>query len=401
MQTNGNPDKSHQFWEIASNFLKIGIMAYGGPAIMGVMQNEFQEKRQWVTKERFLEGLSLVSMLPGPGATQLGIFLGYSRGGWWGGLLAGLCFMLPAFFIMLGLAVLYSVFGTLSIARSALYGLGPVVLGVFIVAVYRLGRNSIKNPAQTLISLAASVAVVFFPVGIAMILLLAGAIGILLYHSKKMAFYLLAGLSGCIIAYNLLFAYSADITLFADSVSPGLTELFFVFMKIGAFTFGGGLTVIAFVQEQVVNQYQWLTHQEFIDGLALGQFTPGPILMIAAYVGFKTTGVIGAIVCALAIFLPSFVIMLSILPVFNRVRTLDWMKAALKGIGPATIGVLAVSLLQLGPHAVIDYFTTFILLTTVVALIVWRIGPVKLMFGGAMLGVLRNRVVLMLTNKTV
>jgi len=399
MKFSERSDNFQRFWEIASNFLKIGIIAYGGPAIMGVMQNEFQEKRQWVTKERFLEGLSLVSMLPGPGATQLGIFLGYSRGGWWGGLLAGLCFMIPAFFIMLGLAVLYSLFGTLSVARSALYGLGPVVLAIFIVAVYRLGCNSIKNITQILISLAAAAAVVMFPVGIALILLLAGAIGILLFHSRKMGLYSLTGLAGCIVVYNLLFAHSTEITLITDSVSPALTELFIVFMKIGAFTFGGGLTVIAFVQEQVVNQYQWLTHQEFIDGLALGQFTPGPILMIAAYVGFKTTGILGAGVCALAIFLPSFVFMLSILPIFERARTINWMKAALKGIGPATIGVLAVSLTQLGPHAVTDYFTAFILIATLVAMIAWRIGSVKLMLSGAILGVLRSRVVQVLSNR--
>src|SRR5882672_9522269 len=116
--------------EIASSFLKVGATAYGGPAIMGVMQAEFQEKRQWVSKSRFLEGLALVNVLPGATATQLGIFLGYARGGWWGGLLAGLCFAAPAFVVMLALTVAYGAFGVSPIVRGALYGLGPVVLAI-------------------------------------------------------------------------------------------------------------------------------------------------------------------------------------------------------------------------------------------------------------------------------
>src|ERR1700692_4341085 len=144
--------------DIAFSFLKLGVMSYGGPAIMGIMQAELQEKRQWIPKDRFVEGLSLVQMLPGAGATQLGIFLGYARGGWWGGLLAGLCFVLPALLIMLALTIGYSIFGAAPIMRGALYGLGPVVLGVFVVAVYRLGRSAVGSIAQASIAVAAAVA---------------------------------------------------------------------------------------------------------------------------------------------------------------------------------------------------------------------------------------------------
>ncbi|MCE9570543.1 MAG: chromate transporter, partial [Rhodocyclales bacterium] len=131
--------------EVASVFLKIGAMAYGGPAILGIMQAELQEKRRWVDKERFLEGLALVNLLPGAGATQLGIFLGYARGGGWSGLLAGLCFVLPALFIMLALTTVYAALGATPIMRGALYGLGPVVLGIYAVAVFRLGKNAITG----------------------------------------------------------------------------------------------------------------------------------------------------------------------------------------------------------------------------------------------------------------
>src|SRR5262245_62767570 len=151
------PDSPTTAWkEIVTGFLKVGATAYGGPAIMGLMQAEFQERRQWTTKPRFLEGLALVNVLPGATATQLGIFLGYVRGGWWGGLLAGLCFAAPAFVVMLGLAVVYRAFGVSPVLRGALYGLGPVVLAIFFAALFRLGRSALRSRAQWLLALAAA-----------------------------------------------------------------------------------------------------------------------------------------------------------------------------------------------------------------------------------------------------
>jgi chromate transporter len=379
--------------EIVSRFLKIGLLAYGGPAIMGIMQAEFQEKRQWITKERFVEGLSLVNLLPGAGATQLGIFLGYARAGWWGGLLAGLCFVLPAFFIMLALTVVYATIGGTPLMRGALYGLGPVVLGIFSVAVYRLGNNAVTGLTQVLIALAAAIAVAVSPVGMVMVLAVAGGLGLALFHSRKLGALVLwvfgtAWLLWTFVAWPAVVAPS---TAGNDAASAGLLDIGAFFFKVGAFTFGGGLTMIAFVQEQVVNQFQWLTPREFVDGLALGQFTPGPILMVAAYVGYKLAGFAGAAVGAAAIFLPSFILMLSLLPIFDRVRKLLWMKAALKGIGPAVIGVLAVSLAQMAPHAVPDYFAMVIFAGTILVLLVWRITAVKVMLGGALLGLMRDR----------
>lgn len=395
MNDNQSPLREH--WkDITSSLFKIGALAYGGPAIMGIMQAELQEKRRWISKERFVEGLSLVNMLPGAGATQLGIFLGHARGGWWGGLLAGICFVLPAFFIMLALTVTYSTVGGTPLMRGALYGLGPVVLGIFAVAVYRLGRNAITGLAQILIALAAAAAVAVGPFGLAVVLALAGGLGIFLFYSRKLGASILALLA----AVWLLWSFAAGPQLSmpvatgdAGAAPAGLFEIGAFFFKVGAFTFGGGLTMIAFVQEQVVNQMQWLTPREFVDGLALGQFTPGPILMVAAFVGYKLAGILGALVGAAAIFLPSFILMLSILPVFDRVRNLQWMKAALKGIGPAVIGILTVSLTQMAPHAVPDNFAIVIFALTVIMLLAWRVGAIKIMLGGALAGVLRDRLV--------
>jgi chromate transporter len=380
--------------DIGAQLLKIGATAYGGPAIMGIMQAELQEKRQWVSKERFVEGLSLVNMLPGATAAQLSIFLGYARGGWWGGLLGGLCFVLPGFFVLLVLTMGYAALGVTPVLRGALYGLGPVVMGIYLVAVYRLGKAAMSTRAQALIALAAAAATLASPVGVAGILLLAGGVGLWLFHSRRLGVSVLVSVAACLAVVRIV-ARSAFVpgvvAAPGDPPAASLLQVGAFLLKVGALTFGGGLTMIAFMQEQVVSQFQWLTPQEFIDGLALGQFTPGPILMVAAYVGYKVAGVAGAVVGGAAAFLPSFVMMLAILPALDRVRKLVWTRAALTGIAPAVIGVLAVSLVRLAPYALPDLFAVATLMATVVVLMVWRMATLKIMLLGAVLGIVRSR----------
>src|SRR5262249_47345326 len=164
--------------DVAGSLLRLGATSYGGPAIMGIMQAELQERRKWVSKERFLEGLSVANMLPGATATQLGIFLGYARGGWWGGLLGGLCLVAPAFVILLALPVAQPTPGFTPPVAGALYGLGPVVIGLFAVALYRLGRSSMTTVSEAAIGLAAAAALLWSPLGIVAILVLAGCAGL-------------------------------------------------------------------------------------------------------------------------------------------------------------------------------------------------------------------------------
>ncbi len=379
--------------EIAASLFRLGATSYGGPAIMGVMQAELQERRQWVSKERFLEGLAVANMLPGATATQLGIFLGYARGGWWGGVLGGICFVLPAFFIMLALTVVYARLNVTPGARGALYGLGPVVLGLYAVAVYRLGKAAATTVPEVAIGVLAAAASIGTPLGIVVILVLAGIAGLLLFRPARPGAFAM-GFSSALVFAVLAAAWWLPKSL---SVLPGgnpdpksLWDIGVYFLKVGAFTIGGGLAMIAFIQDQVVGQFGWLTPREFIDGLALGQLTPGPVLMIAAYVGYKTAGSAGAAVAAGAAFLPSFVIMLGILPVLDRVRKLAWVRAVMKGMAPAVIGVLAVSLFRLAPAALPDPLTVAILSLTLLALVIFRIGAFKLMLAGAIIGVVRT-----------
>ena len=378
--------------EIVAAFLRLGATSYGGPAIMGVMQAELQERRHWVTKERFVEGLSLVNMLPGATATQLGIFLGYARGGWWGGLLGGVCFVFPAFLVMLALTMAYARLGVTPIVRDALYGLGPVVLGIFVMAIYRLGRSAASTLSQAVIAAAAALAVLATPLGIAPILVLAGAAGLLLFHSRRPS---VIGAALVAIALAMLpsFVWAPSASGVARRIpdASSLVDIGAYFFEVGAFTVGGGLTMIAFIQQQVVEQFHWLTPREFIDGRARGPVTPGPVLMRAADGGDKIAGIAGAAVAAGAAFLPSFILMLVVLPMLDRIRRLAWTRAVLKGMGPAVIGILAVSLARIAPHALPDPVAVVILIATVIALSLRRIGPFRAMLGGAVLGLLRER----------
>jgi len=387
------PESFQETWRnIAATFLKLGITSYGGPAIMGIMQTELQEKRQWVSRDRFLEGLSLVNMLPGATATQLGIFLGYARGGWWGGLLAGVFFVLPAFFIILGLTIAYAGLGVVPIVRGALYGLGPVVLAIFAVAVYRLGLTAARTIPQAVICGLAAVGAIATPLGIAAILVLAGAAGLLVFHSRDRRTIAIVSVASCLVVLPAVLNTSPLTAVTGHDLShpASLVDIATYFFKVGAFTVGGGLTMIAFIQDQVVGQFGWPSPSEFIDGLALGQLTPGPILMLAAYVGYKVAGVTGAAVAAGSAFLPSFILMLAILPVLERVRTLTWTRAVMRGMGPAVVGILAVSLFRLAPHALPDPVAAGILVVSLVAVIVYRLGTFKLIIAGSMLGALRT-----------
>ena len=390
-QSGGDGVSRQRLLEILRVFAKIGAMSYGGAAIMGIMQAEIQQQRGWMSKERYLEGLAFVNMLPGAPATQLSIFIGHDRAGWRGGLLAGTCFVLPAFAVMLGLTLLYTAYGALPVMRDAFYGLGPVVLGIFVVAVIRLARAALTGRPQLAIAVAAALLAAATPVGTAEILLLAGCAGVTLYHARG------PGLRAALAVALLIGAWHGAGAILVPAATapapvaghgaPGLWDIGSFFFHAGAFTFGGGITVLAFVQDQVVNQLHWLTPREFLDGLALGQLTPGPVLMLAAYVGYKLCGIPGAAVGAFSIFLPSFILVLSVLPVLNRFRQIAWIKAAMRAISAAVIGVLAVSIAHLAPHAAPDAFTMVLMVITIAVMVAFSLAPLKMIVAGSLVGI--------------
>jgi chromate transporter len=374
--------------EVFGVFLKIGALGFGVAAIWGLIQAEAQERRRWISKECFLEGLALVQALPGATALQMCVFTGYQRAGMSGGVLAGVGFILPAFAIMLALTALHSAYGALPFMRDAFYGLGPVVLGIFAVAVWRLGRNAIKDRFSILVALAAIAALALSPVGPAGTFLLAGCIGVAVHHSLRSGL-----ISGAIVlvllaAEHIVASWLGGPSIGSGPSSNGLWDLAVFFFKVGALTFGGGLTIIAFIQDQVVNQLHWISAEEFLEGLAIGQVTPGPVIMLEAFVGYKVAGVAGAAGPAGAIFLPSFVLLLSILPWLERFRTLQWVRAAMRGVSPAVVGAIGLTVVHLAPTAAPDAFTGVLFVVTFAGLLLWQMPAVPAAVGGGLIGIL-------------
>jgi chromate transporter len=266
-----------------------------------------------------------------------------------------------------------------------------VVLAIFFAALFRLGRSALRSWTHKLIAAGAAAAALLGPFGTAAIVLLAGGVGLFLFHGKRLGAIVLIGLT-IALALVPLVAWSPLGPPTAVAPAQTLGRVAALFGAIGALTFGGGLTMIALMQEHVVDRLHWLTPREFVDGLALGQLTPGPVLMIAAYVGYKVLGVGGAIVAATASFLPSFLLMLGLLPVFDRIRNLAWARAVMQGLVPGVIGVMAIALVRMAPHAAPDPLAVAVLAATIITLVGWRITPLKAMLGGAVFGMLRDRV---------
>ena len=376
--------------ELAAAFLKLGILSYGGAAMVGIMHDEIVHRRRWLSDERYLESVALVNMLPGPPAMELSVLVGYVRAGWRGGILSGFCFMLPAFVQLLALTLLYSAYGSMNPIQNALYGIGAVVLAIFATALFRLGRSALTAWLEAAIAVLAAAMVAFTPAGIVTVLLLAGCAAVAIHHSMKQGLTGAAIVAALFAVSHVLYAPAAASVAGANpgaAASPTLLELAAFFLKVGAFTFGGALSMVALVQEHVVTHAQWLTSREFLDGLALGQLTPGRTLMIAAYVGYKTVGIAGAVVGACAIFLPAFVLMLVLMPALARFERIEWLRPAMRGVSAAVIGCLVVTLLQLLPHAAPDAAAIGILVLAVAAGTRRRMPPALLILAGAMAGI--------------
>jgi chromate transporter len=225
-------------------------------------------------------------------------------------------------------------------------------------------------------------------------LLLAGAAGVALYDSRTrglVAALVILGLYGATrwgsVWWTLPSVTGMPLEQAGHALRPSLWEMGLFFFKVGAFTFGGGLTILAFIQEQVVQHLHWLTPQQFLDGLALGQLTPGPTLILAAFVGYAVGTFWGAVVAVAAVYLPSFLLLLAVLPMVERLKRLAWMPAALQGISPAVIGMTAVAVLRMLPAAVPDLLTAIMAVGTVGAMGLWHLSPLPLIAGGAALGV--------------
>jgi len=361
--------------ELASYFLRLGTVAFGGPAAhIAMMEDQVVRRRAWLTRQAFLDLLAAANLLPGPSSTELAIFIGYRRGGWRGLIVAGLCFILPASVIVTGLAWAYVRFGSLPGVAGVLYGVKPVVIAVVLNALVGLGRTALKSRWLVVVSLVA-LAAAAYGVSVLPVLALGAILGALPQLRPRET---RAGT-----------AWLAPGTAIAATVAAGpvgLWPLLFVFLKVGAVVFGSGYVLLAFLHDDLVQRLGWLTERQLLDAVAVGQVTPGPVFTTAAFIGYLLAGVPGALVATIGIFLPSFVFVAASGPLLPRLRKSPIAGAALDGVTVASLALMAVVTWALARSALVDRSTIAVAIASLVLLVRLRINSAWLVLAGAALG---------------
>ncbi len=375
--------------EVALLYLKLGCIAFGGPAAhIAMMRDEVVKRRGWVSEQRFLDLVGAVSLIPGPSSTQLAIYLGMLRAGWRGLVLAGVLFIAPAMLIVVALAWAYVRFGAAPAATWLLYGIKPVILAIIAQALWGLGRTAFKGPLVTALGLA--VLGLYFA-GWNVILLLWGA-GVLLALLRGGRAFVSRRASLGVAAVPM------SLAVLAPALPPApfdLPALFFVFLKIGATLYGSGYVLLAFLQRYLVSDLGWLNDRQLLDAVAVGQFTPGPVFTTATFIGYllgaenqsSGGGPAAAIVATVAIFLPSFLFVPAIHPVVAGLRASPSMSAFLDGANAAAVGLMAAVTLQLGRAAVVDLPTAVLALVGLALLLRYRLNSAWLVLAGGLAGV--------------
>ena len=372
------PSHAGSLSEVAALFLKLGFVAFGGPAAhIALMRDEVVTRRRWVTEQQFLDLLGASNLIPGPTSTELAIYLGYARAGWRGLVLAGTLFILPAALISLALAWVYVRYGSTPQAVWLLYGIKPVIIAVVVQAIWALARTAVKG---WLLAAIGALVLGLYAAGVNEIVLLLGA-GVLVMAARNVG--RLRQRPRALVLVPMLGAPALS-TAGAAAVDP--VSLFFVFLKIGAVLYGSGYVLLAFLRNDFVVRLGWLTDQQLIDAVAVGQLTPGPVFTTATFIGYIVAGTSGAALSTLAIFLPSFVFVAIVYPMVPRLRGSAWMSAFLDGVNVAAIGLMLAVTWQLGRSAVIDGPSAALALVATILLLRWRINSVWLIAAAGVIG---------------
>jgi chromate transporter len=386
---------------LAALFLKLGAISFGGPAAhIALIEVEIVRKRQWVTRQQFLDMLGATNLIPGPTSTELAINVGFVRAGWIGLCVAGASFILPAALITGAFAWAYVRFGTLTQAVSALEGIKAAVIAVIAIAIWRLGRVAVKNVGLAVLGVI-SLGAFFLGVNPIAILFGGGVTGMLgrQVGSTRGASSLLFSASSRVFSVTWKSALSATllrwfgVAAVASSAAaavarPSLVRIGLFFLKIGAVLYGGGYVLLAFLEQGLVRQHAWLTQQQLLDAVAIGQFTPGPVLSTATFIGYILGGVPGAAVATVGIFLPSFFYVALLAPVLFQLRQSAWMAAFLDSVNVCAVALMAGVTFRLAADALRGWHDWAVALTALAVLLRWKVSPAWVVLGGGVVGLL-------------
>jgi len=374
--------------ELALLFLKLGTIAFGGPAAhIAMMEQEVVQRRHWLTEAEFLDRVGAANLIPGPSSTELVIHIGHRRAGWPGLIVAGCCFILPAACSVGLLAWIYVRFGALPVASGLLYGVKPVVIAVILQALWNFSRTAIRSRWLALVGVTAA-ALALLPVHPLLVLIAGGAaagIKNLLARARPTR----KSAAGAMI----LLGSKAAASGVAAAAAIGVGAIFTAFVKIGSVLFGSGYVLLAFLRAEFVERRGWLTSQQLLDAVAVGQITPGPVFTTATFIGYLLHGPAGALAATAGIFLPAFVFVAASAPLIPRLRRSAFAGAVLDGINVASLALMAVVTWQLGAAALVDWLTGLIAAVSAVLLFRWRVNSAWLILASAVLGILaRGRI---------
>jgi len=360
--------------EVFLLFLKLGAISFGGPAAhIALMEEETVHKRKWVSEEYFLDLLSVTNLVPGPNAMEMALHLSYCRAGWLGQILGGLAFMVPAAGISLALAMVYMRWGSLPAVEAFFYGINPVIVAIVFFSAYRLGKASYKKKPMMVLG-AACLAAALLDVNEVLVLMGAGTVGLLLHWSLRLPKELAAVL--------WLGAW------FQDNPPIQLVRLWAYFLKVGALLFGSGMVLFAFIQHDVVERFGWLTQQQLLDAIAVGQMSPGPVASSVTFIGYLVAGFPGALLATLGIITPSYLIVTTLsklLPILQRSKAVQ---AFLGGVNAGVVALIVSVGVALMREAVADVWGVVIFLIACALRLFTKLETLWLVLGGAVVGFL-------------
>jgi len=370
--------KTNKLYEIAALFLKLGTIGFGGPpANIALMEQETVHKRKWVDQDYFLDMLAATNLIPGPNAAEMALHLGYARAGIAGMFTAGIFYIIPSFLLSLVLAVLYAHYGSVPQVEAIFYAINPLLISIIITSAYRLGKGVIKDLQSGLV-FAAFLAATLLGLNETLVILLSGVCWVLLHlppeKKDRLAIILLSPIT--------------PIGVLSIS-NTSITGIFFYFLKTGAVMFGSGLTLLALIQNDVVNVFHWMTQRQLVDAITVGQITPGPVSSAATFIGYQVAGMPGAFVATLGIFLPSFLIVILTSKWLLTIKKDGIVHHFLQGV---TIGVIALILVvayRIVLTAITDGLTLVIALVGLIFLWKYEVETIWLILAGVAISLIK------------
>jgi chromate transporter len=359
--------------EVAKLFFKLGSIAFGGPAAhIAMMEDEVVKKRKWMTNQQFLDLVGATNLIPGPNSTEMTMHCGYERAGWKGLIVAGACFVFPAVVITLVFAWLYQQYGQLPKVEPFVYGIKAAVIAIILGAVYRLGKKALKNVELGVLG-ALTLIACLLGVNEILALLACGLLGLILFFIRN--------------SKNNLNSLT-PLVLLQVALAPSTLKILWIFFKVGALLYGSGYVLFAFLDAELVTT-GLLTRQELIDAVAVGQFTPGPVLSTATFIGWQLGGFWGAIAATIGIFLPSFFFVFLLNPYIPKMRKSNIFSAFLDGVNIAAVAVIVAVCVEMGKETLTDWRTILIAATSLLCVFVLKkMNSAFIVIGGALVGYL-------------